>query len=151
MPCAVHPQAQHAGNSRWSTSPSWPGKVAVLLHMTSPGCIYIGRPGGNRSPFILMRPCHHNNAASSAGLDIVQALQYQVRLHTQHMCQSSWSTCKSAHRVPNLQLDLLAVDVYHPSAELNANGQVVHWLKALVSELEQQTRLAHACTHRALC
>lgn len=41
--------------------------------------------------------------------------------------------------VPDLQLDLLVVDGDHPRAKLNSNGEVVHRLEPLVSELQQQT------------
>lgn len=52
------------------------------------------------------------------------------------------------HRVPDLQLYLLAVYVDHARAELDADGQVMHGLEALVRELEQQAGLAHACRLR---
>ena len=52
-----------------------------------------------------------------------------------------------AHRVPDLQLYLLAVNVDHARAELDTNGQVVHRLESFVSELEQQA--AFAWTPRA--
>ncbi len=41
-------------------------------------------------------------------------------------------------RVPDLQLDLLAVDGDHARAELDADSQVVHGLEPAVSELQQQ-------------
>ncbi len=47
-------------------------------------------------------------------------------------------------RVPDLELDLLPLDVDHAGAELHAYGQVVHGLEPLVRELQQQARLAHA-------
>lgn len=50
-----------------------------------------------------------------------------------------------AGRVPNLQLDLLAVDGDHPGAELDPDRQVMDRLEALVGELEQQAGLADAC------
>lgn len=49
------------------------------------------------------------------------------------------STGRPTHRIPNLQLNLLAIDVDHSRAELHANSEVVHGLKALVRELQQQT------------
>lgn len=49
------------------------------------------------------------------------------------------------HRIPYLQLDLLAVNVDHPCPELHANGEVVHRLEPLVRELQQQAGLAHTC------
>lgn len=52
-----------------------------------------------------------------------------------------------AYRVPNLQLDLLVLNVDHPRAKLDADRQVVHRLEALVRELQQQTRLPDACAH----
>lgn len=42
------------------------------------------------------------------------------------------------HRVPNLQLDLLAIDIDHSSPKLHTNGEIVHRLEALVSELEEE-------------
>ena len=51
--------------------------------------------------------------------------------------------------IPNLQFDLLAVNGHHPGAKLDADGQVVHRLEALVGELQQQTRLADACGDKA--
>ena len=50
----------------------------------------------------------------------------------------------AAHRIPDLQLDLLVVDGDHPCPKLNADGQVMDRLEALVGELQKQTRLAHA-------
>ena len=50
---------------------------------------------------------------------------------------------QSTHRVPDLQLDLLPLDVDHASTELDADGEIVHRLEPLVRELEQQARLAH--------
>ena len=47
------------------------------------------------------------------------------------------------HRVPDLKLDLLPLDVDHASTELDADGEIVHRLEPLVRELEQQARLAH--------
>ena len=49
------------------------------------------------------------------------------------------------HRVPDLQLDLLPLDVDHASTELDADGEIVHRLEPLVRELEQQAGLAHPC------
>ena len=48
-------------------------------------------------------------------------------------------------RVPNLELDGLVVDGDHAGAKLDADGEVVHGLEALVRELQQQARLPHAC------
>jgi hypothetical protein len=59
-----------------------------------------------------------------------------------HVCSSGPVTLAAsvthAHRVPNLQLYLLPVDVDHARPELHADSQVVDWLKALVGELEQE-------------
>jgi len=44
--------------------------------------------------------------------------------------------------IPNLQLHLLVVDGYHPSSELNADGQVVDRLESLVGELQEKAGLA---------
>merc|ERR550519_923663 len=53
--------------------------------------------------------------------------------------------CFLARRVPNLKLDLFPLNVDHPSAELDPDGEVVHRLEPLVRELEQQAGLAHPC------
>ena len=45
---------------------------------------------------------------------------------------------EAAHRVPNLQLDLFAVNVDHACAKLDANGEIVNRLKPLVRKLQQQ-------------
>jgi hypothetical protein len=37
-----------------------------------------------------------------------------------------------------LKFDLTVVDVDHARAELNSNGEVVHWLESLVRELEEE-------------
>ena len=52
---------------------------------------------------------------------------------------------QSTHRVPDLELDLLPLDVDHASTELDADGEIVHRLEPLVRELEQQAGLAHPC------
>ena len=44
----------------------------------------------------------------------------------------------ATHRVPDLKFDLTVVDVDHARAELNSNGEVVHWLESLVRELEEE-------------
>jgi hypothetical protein len=54
-------------------------------------------------------------------------------------------TATIAHRIPDLQLYLFAVNVHHPGPELNSNGQVMNWLEAFVSELKEQAALA-CCT-----
>ena len=50
------------------------------------------------------------------------------------------------YRVPNLELDGLVVDGDHAGAELDADGEVMDGLEALVGELQQQARLADTCT-----
>lgn len=47
--------------------------------------------------------------------------------------------------VPNLQLDLLAIDVNHASPKLHTNGQVMNRLKSFVCKLEEEARFANAC------
>lgn len=42
------------------------------------------------------------------------------------------------YRVPDLQLDLLCVNVDHAGTELDSDGEVVHRLEALVRELQEQ-------------
>jgi len=49
------------------------------------------------------------------------------------------------YRVPNLELEGLAVDGDHVGALFDADVDVVHGLEALVCELQQQARLPHAC------
>ena len=49
-------------------------------------------------------------------------------------------------RVPNLELDGLVIDGDHPGPELDADGKVMNGLEALVGELQQQARLANACS-----
>lgn len=58
---------------------------------------------------------------------------------------SSRPSAQCTHRVPDLQLDLLAIYVDHARPKLHANSEVVHWLEPLVCELQQQARLAHTC------
>jgi hypothetical protein len=43
-----------------------------------------------------------------------------------------------AYRVPDLELDLLAVYLNHTSSKLHTNGQVMHRLESLVRKLQQQ-------------
>ena len=43
-----------------------------------------------------------------------------------------------------MQFDLFALDVDHAGAELDADGEVVHGLEPLVSELQQQAGLTHS-------
>lgn len=45
----------------------------------------------------------------------------------------------TTHGVPDLQLDLVAVDVDESCTELDSNGEVVYGLESLIGELEQQT------------
>lgn len=55
------------------------------------------------------------------------------------VCWGGW------HRVPYLELNLLAVYCDHTRPEFHPDGEVVDGLKALVGELEKQARLADAC------
>jgi hypothetical protein len=57
---------------------------------------------------------------------------------TQCMDTHDGSLWDVAHRVPDLQLDLFAVNVDHACAKLDANGKIVDRLKPLVRELQQQ-------------
>ena len=52
------------------------------------------------------------------------------------------------NRVPNLELDLLPLNVDHPGPELNPDGQVVDWLEPLVCELEQQAGFTNPLTDK---
>lgn len=45
----------------------------------------------------------------------------------------------NTYSVPDLKLDLLVTDANHTSSKLDSDCEVVHWLEALVCELEQQT------------
>lgn len=54
-----------------------------------------------------------------------------------------------SRRVPDLQLDLLVLQVDHASTKLDTNRQVVDRLKSLVCELQQQTRLSDTCNTKA--
>lgn len=45
---------------------------------------------------------------------------------------------RETHCVPDLQLDLFAINVDHPRAKLDADCQIVHRLEPLVRELQQQ-------------
>jgi hypothetical protein len=40
--------------------------------------------------------------------------------------------------IPDLQFDLFGIDRDHSSTELNANCQIMNWLKAFVGELQQK-------------
>ena len=48
------------------------------------------------------------------------------------------------YRVPNLKLDCLIVDLHSTRPKLDTNGEIVRRLKPLVSELQQEARLADA-------
>lgn len=48
------------------------------------------------------------------------------------------------YRIPNLELHGVAVDGDHAGTKLYADGEVMHWLKPLVCELQQQARLPHS-------
>jgi hypothetical protein len=49
------------------------------------------------------------------------------------------------HRIPDLQFDLAVIDRDHTSTEFHTDSKVMDGLEPLVSELEQQARLANAC------
>jgi hypothetical protein len=51
------------------------------------------------------------------------------------------------YRVPDLQFNLLGVDVDHARPELHPDGEVVHGLEPFVGELQQQARLAYTCSN----
>jgi hypothetical protein len=51
-----------------------------------------------------------------------------------------------AHRIPYLKLNLLRIDVDHAGSKLDANGQVMNGLEALVCELQQEAGFANTCT-----
>lgn len=51
-----------------------------------------------------------------------------------------------AHGIPDLELDLFGVDIDHASSKLNSDRKVMHWLEALVRELEEETRFSNTCT-----
>lgn len=63
-------------------------------------------------------------------------------------CESyAISSCVfESYRVPYLKLDLLAIDIDHPSSKFHSNSQVMDRLEALVRELQKQAGLPHACT-----
>ena len=48
--------------------------------------------------------------------------------------------------VPDLQLDILIINFYSATAELDSNSQIVLLAESLVRELKQQARLADTCT-----
>ena len=56
---------------------------------------------------------------------------------------------RGAYCVPDLQLDLLAINGDHACAKLHADCQVVDRLEALVCKLQQQAGLADACGQRS--
>lgn len=43
-----------------------------------------------------------------------------------------------SRRVPNLQLDFLCADIYHPHSEFDADGDIMSRLKAVIEELHHQ-------------
>ena len=62
----------------------------------------------------------------------------------------------TAYRVPDLQFDLLAIYVDHPRPKLDADGEIMDWLKSFVRELQKQARFANTCAeverlHRPWC
>ena len=66
------------------------------------------------------------------------------------MCYSTRQPCwnelkrNETYRIPDLKFYLFAINCYHASSKLQANGEIMHGLETLVCELEQQTRLPHA-------
>lgn len=50
-----------------------------------------------------------------------------------------------AHRIPDLQFNLLIPDRHHPRPELDAYGEIMHVLKPFIGKLEQETRFTDAC------
>lgn len=52
---------------------------------------------------------------------------------------------KIYYSVPNLKFNRLAVNGDHTSPKLDSNGEIMHWLKPLVCELQQQTRFSDSC------
>lgn len=48
----------------------------------------------------------------------------------------------SHNNIPNLKLDIFLINHDHASTELDTNRKIVNGLEALVSELQQQARLA---------
>lgn len=52
---------------------------------------------------------------------------------------------KVYYSVPNLEFNWPAVNGDHTSPKLDSNSEIMHWLKPLVSELQQQTRFPHSC------
>eukprot|EP00983_Pelagomonas_calceolata_P090111 1157380-Pelagomonas_calceolata.AAC.12 len=66
---------------------------------------------------------------------------HRVKTERASLAQRQNAACHAprTHRVPDLQLNLLAVDVDHAGPKLYTNGEVVHGLEALVCELQQQT------------
>jgi hypothetical protein len=46
------------------------------------------------------------------------------------------------YRIPDLELDLPAVNSDHACTELHTNGKVMHWLETLVCKLKKQAGLA---------
>lgn len=82
--------------------------------------------------------------------------QVRKRLPARHVVHQQSARCSSIIRprdrpeallprsIPDLQLDLLAVDRDHPRAEFDADGEVVDRLEALVRELEEEAGLADA-------
>jgi len=50
-----------------------------------------------------------------------------------------------AHRIPDLQFNLLISDRHHPRSELDAYCEIMHVLKPFIGKLEQETRFTDAC------
>lgn len=62
-------------------------------------------------------------------------------------CEGTSNARCPAHRVPYLQLNLLAINVDHSSTKLHANSEVVDRLEPLVSELQEKAGLSNPCTY----
>lgn len=50
-----------------------------------------------------------------------------------------------AHRIPNLQFNLLIPDRHHPRPKLDAYGEIMHVLKPFIGKLEQEAGFTDAC------
>jgi hypothetical protein len=49
------------------------------------------------------------------------------------------------YRIPYLKLYLMMIDIDQSGTEFHTDCQVMHWLKSLVCELQQQTTLPNTC------
>jgi len=46
------------------------------------------------------------------------------------------------HRIPDLKLNLLRVDVHHAGAKFHSDCEVMNWLETFVSKLQEKAALA---------